>query len=635
MRLRLLVLGYFGLLGSGFAATLNNSSLNGKFFFVQLLVTSANGQATNAQNASGAITFDGKGGYTFSGNTASGSGSPAAATSTGTYAVASAGSVSLTNPIQKTVNINTQMSGDANVLVGATTEASTATNDVFVAIRAPSSNVANTVLNGTYKGSSLQLPNGQSTAVKSSVISMTTSGNGQFSNATIVGHSADQSSGLNVSQQATGATYNLNSDGTGSANFGSAASLFSGTRELFVSQDGNYILGDSTAGGIREIFVAIKGFGSGATAATFGGRYWVAELDLDPGRSASCSSFSFEGASGAMQALGDGRVLFAERLHIDASSWDYSFINYYSVNSDGTGSLTPLAAVVNNMALGVPVTVSGKQVPNTVVGSQIGVVNQASCLYGFVFGVLAPDTSAGTGVYINPAGVVNNASFAPYPSPVSPGTITALFGSGLASSAVSASTLPLPTNLGNVSVLVNGTAAPLFFVSSGQINFQMPFGVTGSTVTIQVTNNGAQSNQVTIPLSATSPGIFQFSDADSKNHGVVLHANFKLVTSASPASPGETVIIYLSGLGALSPAVPSGAANPTTPLSSAADPNIFIAFGGEVATAVPFIGGAPTYAGLNQINVTIPTTTVSGSNVPVAIITSNGVTDIVDIPIGL
>ena len=60
-----------------------------------------------------------------------------------------------------------------------------------------------------------------------------------------------------------------------------------------------------------------------------------------------------------------------------------------------------------------------------------------------------------------------------------------------------------------------------------------------------------------------------------------------------------------------------------------------ILFGGEVATNVAFIGGAPFFAGLNQINAVIPQNVVGGTNVPVASSTGNAFTDLVDISIGI
>jgi uncharacterized protein (TIGR03437 family) len=174
---------------------------------------------------------------------------------------------------------------------------------------------------------------------------------------------------------------------------------------------------------------------------------------------------------------------------------------------------------------------------------------------------------------------------------------------------------------------------PLFSIAPGQINFQMPFGLSGTAATLQVNNAGAMSNQVTAPLAPSNAGIFEYADSQSPNRGIVLHTDFSLVTTQSPAKAGETVVIYLTGLGALNPAVATGAANPSAaPLANAVDPNIQILFGGEVATQVQFIGGAPGFVGLNQINATIPLTTLGGGPVPVAIATSNAFTDVVDIP---
>jgi uncharacterized protein (TIGR03437 family) len=92
------------------------------------------------------------------------------------------------------------------------------------------------------------------------------------------------------------------------------------------------------------------------------------------------------------------------------------------------------------------------------------------------------------------------------------------------------------------------------------------------------------------------------------------------------------VIIYLTGLGELKPAVATGAANPASPLATAGDRQIQVLFGGEIATSAPFVGGAPLFAGLNQINVVIPLNVPSGDN-PVAIATRNALADLVDIAI--
>jgi uncharacterized protein (TIGR03437 family) len=616
--------------GAASAQVLNNASLNGKYYVVQLLVTAAQGSATDAQNFGGSITFNGAGAFTFTGRLGRGSGAPAASSGNGTYTVAANGTVTLTNPIRNTLQVLGRLSGDGNVLIGASTEASDNTNDLFIAIKAPTGNVTNSALNGTYTGASLQFPNGTSAAMKSAVLMLVAGGNGQFSRATVVGHAADQA-GRNVSQEAAGSTYNLTADGSGTASFGTGASLFSGARDVFVSQDGNYLLGTSSAAGGRDIFVAAKNFSTAANNAAFDGRYWIAEITVDgqPG------SASFSAASGALRALGNGRLVISQRLHQDTSILDFTAINSYSVNADSTGNLAPLLTQgVNNMGLGVSVSVGGTARPTTVVGAQIGAVNATSSMYGLFIAVRA-QSFTGSGVFLSPDGVVHGASFAPTPNPLCPGQIASLFGSGLAPREGRPSALPLPTTLEGVSVTVNGTPAPLFFVSAGQVNIQVPYGLTGNSAAVVVTNAGQRSNEVTVPLARTCPGIFSYSDQQSPNRAIILHADFTLVTPTSPARPGETVIIYLTGLGDLNPVVPTGAGNPASPLSTAVDRQVQILFGGEVATNVAFIGGAPFFAGLNQINAVIPQNVVGGTNVPVAISTGNAFTDLVDISIGI
>jgi len=612
----------------------DDASLSGRYYFVELQVTASDGRATDGRNLSGTITFDGRGGYTFTGRQGVGSGAPAVASGAGTYSVASAGGVAMASPIRANLQVRAWLSGDRNVVVGASTEANDNVNDIFVAIRAPAANLTNAVLNGNYTGGYISFPDGRSDGVRSAVVTLTAAGDGRFSRVTALGHAFDQG-GRNIMQDDTASTYAINGDGTGTANFGVAASLFSAARDIFISPDGSYLIGTSNATGLRDIFFATRNYGTSASAQVFDGRYSIVELNVER-PSSLANDLSFSVGSGTIQALGNGRALIAERLRLNRQPLDVSLVNTYLVNADSTGSLGPVVvAGVSNMALGVSTTVDGTTRPYTVVGAQVGAVGSITNLYGIFFAVRSPSFS-GAGVFLHPNGVVSNASRAPAPNPIAPGSIVELYGSGLAPGNVEAPALPLPTTLQGVSVTVAGRLAPLFFVSPGQINIQVPFEVSGGgTTTIQVTNGGMRSNEVVVPVAATGPGVYAYADAESQNRALVTHANGSLVTPQSPALPGETVILYVTGLGVLNPAVASGAANPgVPPLALAVDPNIRIFFGGEPAGTVPFIGGAPLFAGLNQINVVIPVTVIGGTNVPVAIATSNAFTDLVDIPIG-
>jgi len=82
------------------------------------------------------------------------------------------------------------------------------------------------------------------------------------------------------------------------------------------------------------------------------------------------------------------------------------------------------------------------------------------------------------GIYYPGLGPINAANYLS-PNVLAPGMITALFTEAYTSSVVShlkSSTLPLPTQLNGVEVLLNGSPVPLFYADPNQINFQVPMG---------------------------------------------------------------------------------------------------------------------------------------------------------------
>jgi uncharacterized protein (TIGR03437 family) len=251
----------------------------------------------------------------------------------------------------------------------------------------------------------------------------------------------------------------------------------------------------------------------------------------------------------------------------------------------------------------------------------------------------------GEGVFLNPLGVLNAATFAPPTFPISGGTLLSLFGSGLTPRSEGANAVPLPTSLAGVSVTVNGVLAPLLTVTKtanfDQINLQVPFATSGQNAAIVVNNNGDLSNEVRVPVAASSPGIFSVSQSGIGS-GIITHANFQPVTEQDAAAPGETVVIFLTGLGALNPPAGDGAPGPVNPLSRVTDQNVQVLFDNEAGGCRPqdppgvpcFVGAAPNFVGLYQINVTIPSAVVGGAAVPVAIGTDNAFVDFVDIAIG-
>jgi uncharacterized protein (TIGR03437 family) len=235
-------------------------------------------------------------------------------------------------------------------------------------------------------------------------------------------------------------------------------------------------------------------------------------------------------------------------------------------------------------------------------------------------------------------GIINISTYAQ--EPVSVGDIGAIFGSQLAPAGTSAAaaSVPLPTTLGSTQVLVNGVPAPLFYVSPGQINFQVPYSLTlGSVNTVQIVANGTPGNVRSIPVNANSPrlltksgtygAIVNLADGSLTFPSTILDAAF----ATHPAKPGDTITIYGIGFGQTSPIAVEGQASnngsPGRPLQTIN--NVTVTFGGGFAgraTTVNalFTGLTPTAAGLYQVNVTIPSDTPLGPAVPVSIV-ANGV----------
>jgi uncharacterized protein (TIGR03437 family) len=217
------------------------------------------------------------------------------------------------------------------------------------------------------------------------------------------------------------------------------------------------------------------------------------------------------------------------------------------------------------------------------------------------------------------SGVVNGASFVS--GGVVPGEIATIFGSNLTSATGInlAAALPLASQLLSIQVLLNGIAAPIFAVDNvngqQQINFQVPYEIAGETAaTLQVINDAfVPGNILSIPVLGVQPGIFGYSSG-AVTYGAILHANYQLAGINNPARANETVLIYCTGLGAVSPQ-PGDGAGATGTSQTAAAPTVTI---GGLAAPVTYSGLAPGYVGLYQINATVPSG-LSGGNQPVVI----------------
>jgi uncharacterized protein (TIGR03437 family) len=194
------------------------------------------------------------------------------------------------------------------------------------------------------------------------------------------------------------------------------------------------------------------------------------------------------------------------------------------------------------------------------------------------------------------AAVVSSASFQ---AGAAPGSLVTVFGANLASAPAQATGFPLPNTLGGVSVTVGGKAAPLYFAGASQINAQVPVDAAIGLDALVVSTAAGALAAVNLNVQAAAPAIF-----------VLVNANGQLNTATQAVGVGGTVIVYLTGLGAVTNSPATGAA--AVGAASRAMQTVTATIGGAMGT-VGYAGLAPGYAGLAQVNLTAPATLAPGS----------------------
>jgi len=602
--------------------TSGNGRLNGTYYFRQVLYGVSSqpdqsgiiGDISEAISVYGNITFDGNGHYSIANgvvndgannvttdplscylaSTICGStqGQPVA----GTYSVSASGYGFISNPVTGPDSIFGLVAANG-IFIGSSTEPTQAYADMFIASPSPSPALTN--FSGSYNVVGY-LPGGDF------AFPMNPNGSGSIGTVNISGYVEGSTNQLT---QSSNVTYRF-SNGAGVLVFpnSNTANFISVLEFIYFSPDGQFFFGGSNTGFDMIVGVTNKS-GDAAFGACNGGPsclFYNAGLDQDVS-DLSNGFANLDAYFGSFNTTNTGQILGHERLSdLIFFNSSYGFIYTDNFTYPATGSYTDNLQGFNYW-VGDGGTIR--------IGEGIGP------LLGITVGMQAPAFSPTGSVYISPAGIVNNASFAPFTAGVSNGEFISIFGSNLAPGpGVQASTLPFPTTLNKVQVTINGQAAPIQFAGPGQINALVPSGNPFSLAQIQVNNNGTLSNVVTMavgtpgstPTAVTSPGVYTYlgqgvyAAAVDANTGTV-------VTTSNPARPGDTVEVFLSGLGTVFPTVADGAAAPGSPPFSFTVNTVSADVDGTAANVV-FAGLAPTLAGLYQVNVTIPATTSAGNH---------------------
>jgi len=245
---------------------------------------------------------------------------------------------------------------------------------------------------------------------------------------------------------------------------------------------------------------------------------------------------------------------------------------------------------------------------------------QLAIAFGIVMNYAAAQPSVVSG------GVINGASFTKNQA-VSPGSLVSIFGTGLSSSLLVGSTIPLSTTLSDVTVTFNGKSAGLYFVSSGQINAQLPWdvlapGATTGSVNVVVSADGASSLPVPVAIGPFSPGIFTFAVGATQYAIATIFPDNALAApvgaapGSRPAKPGDTLTLYTTGLGAVDNPIGNGQIPPAGKLyNTTTIPTVLI---GGANAHVSFSGLSPQFVGINQLNVVVPSVP-AGAAIPIQI----------------
>jgi uncharacterized protein (TIGR03437 family) len=285
--------------------------------------------------------------------------------------------------------------------------------------------------------------------------------------------------------------------------------------------------------------------------------------------------------------------------------------------------------------------------------------------YGDLF---VADTAHRLAIYYPGVNLCNGASFLPttatssqYPSanclplydpslktalpsrPLAPGVIATIFpcencaGTQFLTTQNVFQTYPVPTQLGDVEVLVNGIAAPLYIVYPGQINFIVPQETAGSgnaDLEVVQVSTGQVLGAAQVPMNSVAPGAFLYpgGQTGATVYAAAINKDGTINSATNPAVPGDYVSLYLTGEGAV-PGEPADGVPATSAISTQGDLLTVLINGIDVNSATYqeqniqhiLYSGINQYPGMWQINLQIPKTVVTASGAVWFVAILNGV----------
>jgi uncharacterized protein (TIGR03437 family) len=556
-----------------------NNLLNGTYYFrnVSYHVADSAGDLDYAAALYGTINFDGNGNYTMNAPwlVDSGGNNQASSNVTGTYTIAASGFGFLDNPLGDSV-YGLVSNG---IFVGSSTESGN--NDLFIAVTTASKATSATLV-GNYSIAYMNVLDGSPGNTYDALGQFTADGRGNIGTATFTAYlGASGSTAIPITEP--GVRY-IFSNGAGNISFPTSGNpAVRGTQFLYISPDGNFVFGGSNSN--WDFFVGVRK----GTAASFGGTYYQAGLSEDASALATAGYAIIGSYYGSLIATG-GSIIAHQRFE--------------DVYGPGTQDDT--------YGDSYPTTAAGQY---TDFSTQYILSQDGAIRIGFGVGpslgidvaVRAPNFS-GTGVYLNPTMIQNADSFAPFTASLARGELVYMQDSGLTDQIIFADqNKSFPFTLGGVKVLVNGVPAAISQVTPSYIVFQVPYETTAAIAQIQVVNNQGASNTITAFMGSSAPGVPVFN-----GYGIAQHSDYSLVTASNPARPGDVLLVYMTGLGDVTPAIADGAVGP---IPASTTTNTFAAYIGGVAATVAITEVVPTIAGDYVMALTVPSGIPAGDQI--------------------
>ena len=231
--------------------------------------------------------------------------------------------------------------------------------------------------------------------------------------------------------------------------------------------------------------------------------------------------------------------------------------------------------------------------------------------------------------YISPNGIQNSAAQTPH-NTVAPGSAVAIYGVNLAADVAAAPEGKLAQTLGQVGVRVGGQVVPLFFVSPGQINVQLPSNLVDGDHTLSVHMEGKPDASETFTVARNAPGLFT-TGAGNTAIAVATHQDGSVISAHSPARHGEVVTLYGTGLGPYHPEPTDGVAVPSNTKYPLADP-VKLMSGKQQASPL-WAGAAPAKIGVAVVQIKIDDSFPHGANAVVKVHVNNAESNTVVLPV--